>query len=120
MTESEVSTPWQALVQVRLRYYEEMLADPDILRENQWLHNVALLHGARQAGCRTGLATMSRCQQAQRVLEVLDLVSTFDFFATQHDVERGKPDPEIYQLVGRELNVPLAECLVVEDSPSGV
>ncbi len=63
---------------------------------------------------------MSRCKQAQRVLEALDLADAFDFVATRDDVERGKPDPEIYQLVARELDVPPAECLVIEDSPSGV
>jgi len=120
MAEFEVSASWQAFVQVRLRYYEEMLADPEALRANQWPHNVALLGEARRSGCKTALATMSRCEQARRVLEVLDLADAFDFVATRDDVEHGKPDPEIYQLVARELAVPPAECLVIEDSPSGV
>ncbi len=68
MAEFGVSSPWQAFVQVRLRIYEEMLADPEVLRSNQWPHNVALLHEARRSGCKTALATMSRCDQAQRVL----------------------------------------------------
>jgi HAD superfamily hydrolase (TIGR01549 family) len=120
MAEFGVSTPWQAFVQVRLRFYDEMLADPDALRKNQWPHNVALLREARRSRCQTALATMSRCDQARRVLEVLDLAGEFDFVATRDDVERGKPNPEIYQLVAKELAVPPAECLVIEDSPSGV
>ena len=120
MAEFGVQVPWQAFVQVRLRFYDEMLADPEMLRNNQWPHNVALLQTARQAGCKVGLATMSRCQQAQRVLEILDLKEAFDFVATRDDVERGKPDPEIYQLVARELGVAVSECLVIEDSPAGV
>jgi beta-phosphoglucomutase len=120
MAEFGVGTPWQAFVQVRMRFYDAMLADPEVLRSNQWPHNVALLHTARQAGCKVGLATMSRCQQAQRVLEILDLKQAFDFVATRDDVERGKPDPEIYRLVARELGVAAGECLVIEDSPSGV
>jgi len=120
MVEFGVSAPWQAFVQVRLRYYERMMADPDVLRENQWPHNVALLHEARQSGCKTALATMSRCQQARHVLEVLDLTDAFDFVATRDDVEHGKPDPEIYQLVAQELDIPPSESLVLEDSPSGV
>jgi beta-phosphoglucomutase-like phosphatase (HAD superfamily) len=35
-------------------------------------------------------------------------------------MENGKPDPEIYLLVSRNLGVPLAECLVIEDSAAGV
>jgi beta-phosphoglucomutase len=120
MADFGVGTPWQAYVQVRLRFYQAMLADPDVLRNNQWPHNMALLQQARQMGCQMALATMSRCQQAVRVLEILDLGNAFDFVATRDDVENGKPDPEIYQLVARELDVTPKECLVIEDSPSGV
>lgn len=119
MPEFGVSAPWQAFVQVRLRHYDALLADPEVLRSNQWPHNVALLHMARQTGCKTALATMSRCQQARRVLEVLGLTAAFDFVATRDDVELAKPDPEIYQLVARELDVHPSECLVIEDSSSG-
>jgi beta-phosphoglucomutase len=120
MDEFGVSAPWQAFVQVRLRIYEDMLADPEVLCTNQWPHNVALLDEAQRSGCKTALATMSRCAQARRILDVLGLSEAFDFVASRDDVEHGKPDPEIYQLVARELNVPPAQCLVIEDSPSGV
>ena len=120
MSEFGVDTPWQAFVQIRLRYYEELLADPSILKNNQWPHNVELLRTARQNGCKTGLATMSYCTQVQRVLAILGLAGEFDFVASRDDVEHGKPDPEIYRLVSTELAVPPQECLVIEDSPSGV
>lgn len=115
-----VSAPWQAFVQRRLQIYEVMLADPDVIRNNQWPHNVALLQQARDAGCSTGLATMSHCPQANRVLEVLGLRDAFDFVATRDDVENGKPDPEIYLLVAREIGATPSECLVIEDSSAGV
>lgn len=120
MADFGVSAPWQAFVQVRLGIYQEMLADPEVLRSNQWPHNVALLRQARRSGCRTALATMSRCEQVRRVLETLGFTEAFDFVATRDDVELGKPDPEIYLLVARELGIPPAECLVIEDSPTGV
>lgn len=120
MAEFGVSTPWQAFVQVRLRIYEEMLADPDVLRNNQWPHTMALLKEARRTHCKVGLATMSYCAQVQRVLDILNLTDTFDFVASRDDVENGKPDPEIYIQVADELDVPPEECLVIEDSPTGV
>ena len=120
MMEFGVRAPWQAFVQVRLRYYERLLADPETLRANQWPHNVALLQEARRAFCKVGLATMSNCAQARRVLEILNLTNAFDFVATHDDVKHGKPDPEIYLLVAQVLDVPPDECLVIEDSPSGV
>jgi beta-phosphoglucomutase-like phosphatase (HAD superfamily) len=63
---------------------------------------------------------MSYCPQVRRVLEILSLTDAFDFVASRDDVEQGKPDPEIYLMVAQELGVPPADCLVIEDSPSGV
>jgi beta-phosphoglucomutase len=120
MTEFRVDTPWQAFVQVRLRHYEAMLADPQVLRRSQWPHSLELLQEARRAACKVGLATMSYCSQVQRVLEILQLTDAFDIVASRDDVEYGKPDPEIYLLAARELAVPSADCLVIEDSPTGV
>lgn len=120
MAEFGVRTPWQAFVQIRLAIYEEMLADPEVIRRNQWAHNMALLHEARRTACQVGLATMSYCPQVRRVLEILELNDAFDFVASRDDVEHGKPDPEIYRLVADELGVAPGECLVIEDSPSGI
>ena len=115
-----VQTPWQAYVQVRLDIYNEIMADPEVLRGNQWPHNMALLQEAARSDCKVGLATMSHCDQVQRILKILNLTETFDFVATRDDVELGKPDPEIYLLVATELGMAPADCLVIEDSPSGV
>jgi HAD superfamily hydrolase (TIGR01509 family) len=120
MAEFGVTTPWQAFAQIRLMYYEQMLIDPRVIQDNVWPHNMALLAEARRSGCKVGLATMSDCPQVNRILDILDLHTAFDFVASRDDVENGKPDPEIYCLVATELNVPANECLVVEDSPTGV
>lgn len=63
---------------------------------------------------------MSHCVQVNRILEILELINAFDFVASRDDVEHGKPDPEIYLLVSDVLQVPPEQCLVIEDSPSGV
>jgi HAD superfamily hydrolase (TIGR01509 family) len=115
-----VSEPWQAYVEVRQRIYDSMLADPELLRKQQWPHNIALLHESRRLGSRVALATMSYRPQVLRVLEVLGLSDAFDFVATRDDVEQGKSDPEIYLLVARVLEVAPTDCLVIEDSPAGV
>ena len=120
MSEYGVDTPWQAFIQVRLGHYERMLADSNVIVNHQWSHNIAILEMARANQCRTGLATMSRCQQATKVLQVLELEEAFDFIASRDDVENGKPDPEKYDLVSNELGIDAAQCLVLEDSPSGV
>ena len=120
MKEFGVKAPWQAFVHVRLEIYNEMLADPEVIRKNQWPHNIELYHEVKRMGLRTGLATMSYSPQVTRVLEVIELLDAFDFVATRDDVDKGKPDPEIYHLVAREIGVAPDECLVLEDSPTGV
>ncbi|MGI9060052.1 MAG: HAD family hydrolase [Ktedonobacteraceae bacterium] len=91
-----------------------------MLLSQRYPHNIAYLQKVRHSGVRIGLATMSYCDQAQRVLKVLGLSNAFDFIATRDDVEHGKPDPEIYFLLARELEVQPVDCLVIEDSPAGV
>lgn len=120
MERFSVEAPWEAYVRIRLDIYERMLSDDRVIRENVWPHNMALLARARGPDRKIGLATMSYCSQVERVLGILNLVGAFDFVASRDDVEHGKPDPEIYLLVAREMGIRPAECLVIEDSPAGV
>ena len=120
MSEFDVLTPWQAFVQVRMKIYESMLADPLAIMKYRCPYNLDLLIWARQRKFKTGLATMSHCTQAHRILRILDILYEFDFVATRDDVNRGKPDPEIYLLVAHECKIEPDRCLVIEDSRSGV
>lgn len=47
-------------------------------------------------------------------------ISKLDFIAAGDDVERRKPDPEIYNVASERLGVPAERCLVVEDSLIGL
>ena len=120
MPELDVDEPWRAYVQIRLRIYEERVADPEVLRAHRWTHTGALLDLARATCQSLGLATSSQWTQARHVLRSLDLLDAFDAIATDDDVERSKPDPEIYLLVADQLRARPARCLVLEDSPTGV
>jgi len=41
-------------------------------------------------------------------------------FVTATDVKRGKPNPDPYLMGAESLRVPPADCIVIEDAPSGV
>ena len=113
-------TPWQALIQMRLKIYTSLLEDPATLNRYLCPYNLELLKWARQNRLKTGLATMSHCRQARHVLQHLNIEADFDFVATGDDVEIGKPDPQIYLLVASQLKVSAGRCLVIEDSATGV
>ncbi len=120
MKEHGASEPWEVLTALRTAIYDDMVADPQVIRDNQWPHTVGLLRVARETYCRTGLATMSYREEALHVLRALDLEQSLDLVLSREDVERPKPDPEIYLLAAEKLEVPPEECLVLEDSPNGV
>ncbi len=120
MAQYDISEGWEMLTAMRTAIYREMVADPQVLRDNQWPHTIGLLHAAREALCQTALATMSYRREALHVLRALDLERSLDVVLTREDVEQPKPDPEIYLLASRKLEVPPSECLVLEDSPNGV
>src|SRR5215212_7216142 len=115
-----VDTPWQAYVQIRLRLYETLLADPNIILAHSYPHNIVLLCEVRREGYPTALATQSHREQDSRVLDILGLTGEFDVVVTRDDVEHGKPDPEMHLLAARKLGVGPEECLAIEDSPAGV
>lgn len=120
MTEFGASEPWQVYTRLRLQIFEEIVANESILRNAAWKHNVELLRQVRAANCKVGLATMSYCPQVERSLRALGLEGAFDFIATREDVENPKPAPEIYLLVAKALGISPQECMIVEDSVTGV
>jgi len=120
MDELGASEPWEAYVQVRLDIFEDLIADPDVLRENRWPRTIELLETARDRCSRVALATTSHRDRTETILEALELEDAFDLIATSDDVDDDKPDPEIYVLIADELEAPPDTCLVIEDSPAGV
>ena len=120
MKEYQASEPGQVLAAMRTAIYDDIVADPQVIRDNQWPHTVGLLRVARESYCQMALATMSYRNDALHVLRALDLEQSLDVILTREDVRQGKPDPEIYLLAAQKLNVPPTECLVLEDSPNGV
>ncbi|HDP99716.1 MAG TPA: HAD family phosphatase [bacterium] len=120
MEDFGVTTPWQAFVQLRLKVYQTFLNEPAILKSYRCPYNLDLLKTVRKKGLKTGLATMSHCEQTGKVLDILELKNMFDFVATRDDVDAGKPDPEIYLLVASQLQMKPEVCLVIEDSVNGI
>ena len=120
MKDFKVTQPWQAYVDIRMDNYYSMISDPVVLKEHLCPYNLALLKWVKGERYTVGLGTMSHRHEAFRVLEILDIKDDFDFIATIQDVEHGKPDPEIYNLIAGELGVPHDEALAVEDSSSGI
>ena len=48
------------------------------------------------------------------------IIDYFDFYLSNQDVKKSKPDPEIYNTAIAKLGLSKNECLVVEDNENGI
>jgi HAD superfamily hydrolase (TIGR01509 family) len=78
-----------------------------------------LLLAVRAAGVPTALVTSTGRQLVEVALETLGR-ENFDVVVVGDEVKAPKPDPEPYRTAADLLGVPIAECVAVEDSPTGV
>jgi len=67
-----------------------------------------------------GLATMGELPNIDFILDSLHIKTYFDSIAGGHEVAKGKPNPEIFNLAIRKLNLPATTCIAIEDSIGGV
>ena len=86
------------------------------------------LPGAREfiAACRARGWKLAVATSADRVKldgnlrEIGIPPSTFDACVTGSEVERKKPDPQIFLVAAERIGLPASACVVVEDAVSGV
>lgn len=71
-------------------------------------------------GLRLAIATTAPSGNRRFCLEQLHMEDKFEVILGDEDVVHGKPDPEIYLKTAEQLGVAPSECIVFEDSPSGV
>jgi beta-phosphoglucomutase len=75
---------------------------------------------ALQGKVKLALASMNNRPVINHLLRVVGIESCFDEVVAVEEVEKSKPDPEIFLKAAAKLAVSPAECVVVEDSIFGV
>ncbi|HEU5136038.1 MAG TPA: hexitol phosphatase HxpB [Steroidobacteraceae bacterium] len=127
MTPRQVTEHWYRVRPWRERTLEDMEAAviarvADQIRARSvpmpGVHEILAL--CASLGWRIGLASNSPAVLCQLILHELRIEGCFQAVVSADHVEQGKPDPEIYLLAARMLDVAPRQCLVFEDSPTGV
>jgi beta-phosphoglucomutase len=72
------------------------------------------------AGWHQAIASSAPRLNIEALLETLDIAQYFGAVTSGDDVERGKPDPQIFQAAAAMLGILAERCIVVEDAPAGV
>lgn len=78
------------------------------------------LKSLKQMGFATGVATSAPRANMELIVGKLGLDSMMESIMASEDVTRHKPDPEIYLRSAEQLNVHPHQCVVFEDSYSGI
>lgn len=72
-----------------------------------------------RCGLRKAAVTNAPRLNAESMLDGIERREWFDALVIGDECVRAKPDPEPYLVAARALGVEIAQCVVVEDSPSG-
>lgn len=79
----------------------------------------SFLDELKQNNVPIGIGSAAPKENVDFVVDNLGIRYYFKTVLHAGDVNRGKPDPEIYQKVAKGLGVDTTECIIFEDSPTG-
>jgi beta-phosphoglucomutase-like phosphatase (HAD superfamily) len=74
----------------------------------------------KSEGYHLAVCSNSIRKSVEIMMEKSALIEYLDFFLSNQDVKNGKPDPEMYNLAIKKLNLHPQECLIVEDNDHGL
>lgn len=78
------------------------------------------LKALKETGIKVGIGSSNSEFLVRTVLESHGVLEYFDSIHTANEVEKGKPAPDIYLLVAKDLQVAPEHCLVFEDIVQGI
>lgn len=79
-----------------------------------------LLEGLRQAGARQAIGSSAPLENVRLILSLTETASFFAAVSSMEDTQRGKPDPQVFEVAAAKLGVPAGRCAVIEDAVAGV
>jgi HAD superfamily hydrolase (TIGR01509 family) len=77
------------------------------------------LQQLKAAGWRQAIASSAPPLNLEVIVAALDAGDFFDAIVSAEEVERGKPDPQIFLTAAAKVQTPPSRCIVVEDAPAG-
>lgn len=81
---------------------------------------IELMDYLQANGIASAITSSSPMENIRRHLAAHNLLHRFNKLCSGYDVPRGKPEPDIYLYGASSLNLRPAECLALEDSPTGI
>lgn len=127
MTTSEVTEFWYKKFpwsNIGLKEVEQMVVSRvvELIESEECLINgvKTFIERLKSKNYKIGLATNSPFTIIPVVLERLEVAHLFDSVSSAEFEAKGKPDPAIYLTTAKKLTIEPKDCLVIEDSYSGM
>lgn len=83
-------------------------------------HYIPFLDDLKSAGFKTAVATSAPLANLELIVDALQIADKMDSLLASEDVTLHKPHPEVYLKSAAKLGVQPSECVVFEDSFSGI
>jgi beta-phosphoglucomutase len=81
---------------------------------------IPLLEYAQKSNIPVAIGTNSARHRVEWVLELMKISSYFQWIIWTNDLTHHKPDPEVWMKCSEMLEIPIAECIVIEDGLPGL
>ncbi|MBN9389929.1 MAG: HAD family phosphatase [Chloroflexi bacterium] len=112
-------------------YSEQEVADLGFQKEEYYRaaarSGLSLLPGVREllanlhtAGFKQAIGSSAPRQNIELLMELTGIESYFEAIVGSEDTQRGKPDPQVFQVAAEKLGLDPDRCLVMEDAVAGV
>ena len=80
----------------------------------------ALLEDLHRAGFVQAVGSSAPRANLELILRLAGVERFFPAVVAMEDTQRGKPDPQVFQLAAQRLDIPPERCVVLEDAVAGV
>lgn len=111
------SFPIEEILSERVRIAEEII-ELNGVPIKKGLYD--LLYYLSQSNIKKAVATSTSRKRALNLLKLAGIDSYFDYILCGDEIEKSKPDPEIFLKVSDKLGCSPQKCLVLEDSEAGI
>ncbi|MBN2532785.1 MAG: HAD family phosphatase [Spirochaetales bacterium] len=109
--------PYHELRTIRLIYTDYYLEKEGVPVKRGLFPLLSLL---KKMGIKKAVATSTEKARAVKLISLAGILQDFDCIVGGDDVEKSKPEPDIFLEAARRLKTDPAGCIVLEDSERGV
>lgn len=98
------------------KYYRKLVAEklkplPGVIR---------IINELRSEGFKLAVGSSGPPENVELLLTSLRIKNYFDTIITAAEIKRGKPEPDVFLIIAKILNVNPKNCIVIEDAPVGI